>query len=182
MAEVNRTYVHFPGTSRVPAGRKNMLSVFCDIYWIGTKLYLSSAISSFHLFHFQDGLLYNVCVRMCGSECTCPRACCVFLHSISTLWSRFRHQLILHLSVSLQRHLNFLPTSLTTVPWRTDTSFLSVFDLRLSLSLLSCSHHFASVSFQRRHLSAAQWRFIISALLEVNQMSGGKSCKSHSDN
>lgn len=40
MAQVNRTYVHFPGTSGVPAGTNIMLSVFCDIYWMGNKFHV----------------------------------------------------------------------------------------------------------------------------------------------
>lgn len=82
MAEVNRTYVHFPGSSRVPAGRKNMLSVFCDIYWIGTKLYLSFAFFLF-LFCFQYGLHCSVWVCMRGSgHARHPRVHVVYSYTV----------------------------------------------------------------------------------------------------
>lgn len=78
----------------------------------------------------------SMCVHACVCVWVCARSCehvaCAYT-VFSTPWSRFRHQHILHLSLSLPRHLNFLHTSFTAVPWRTDTSSSPSSSLFLSL-------------------------------------------------
>lgn len=51
-----------------------MLSVFCDIYWIGTKLcVLFPFFLPFHLFPFQKG-----CVCMCVCARVCEHVVCAY--------------------------------------------------------------------------------------------------------
>lgn len=44
---------------------KNMLSVFCDIYWMGTKLYLFSSLFFPFSFAFRKDLTMCVCMLAC---------------------------------------------------------------------------------------------------------------------
>lgn len=127
---------------------------------------------TFHLFHSQSFSSRCVSACECVCVCTCLWACCMCLRSISTPWSRFRHQHILHLSLSLPRHLNFLQTSFTSVPWRTDTSsplspvpvcLCHSFPPRITFHLSACL------------LSAVSPLFTISPLLHLNQSSIRKS-------
>ena len=52
-------------------------------------------------------------------------------------WTRFRPQHTRHLSLSPPCHFNFLQTSFSCKPWRTDIPLLSLFLSCVSLSLLS---------------------------------------------
>lgn len=154
------------------AGKKNMLSVFCDIYWIGTTLYLSffpPFSPDLHLFHFQKCFFFCspcACMRACVSVCTFLWACCVCLHGIFDP------------AVTLQApaHTTSVTVSTTSPQFsaykfhccalKDRHVFLSLSPLPLSLSLHSCSHHFTSVrlsfvsrlhTFHRRPSLISTW-------------------------
>lgn len=161
MAEVNRTYVHFPGSSRAPAGRKKYAE--CLPWHLLEMNWVTCLFSPFHFFHFKKIGFTRPCVSAVSMLCVC-------LHSIPTPWSRFRHRHILHLSLSPPRHLNFLQSSFTSVPWRTDTSS------PLS-SVPVCHSSPAPIAFclSACLLSAVYTLFIVSSLLHFNPGGVSKS-------
>ena len=87
MAEVNRTYVHFPGTSRVPAGREKKYAE-CLLWHLLDRNYIISPFF-FHPFPpiFSSSTFRNVffsvahvraCMRVWARARPCARCVCLY--------------------------------------------------------------------------------------------------------
>lgn len=132
--------------------QKNMLSVFSDIYWIRTKLdfFPFFLISSLSL--LERIPLHSACTRVCMPVLMHVRMLCMltkYFNPVVMLQAPAHSTSVTVSTTSPQ----FSANKFHFCALKDRYFFLHVFCSSLSLSLLSCSHHFTSVSLQQPFVS-----------------------------